>query len=71
VAEFGVCAAARAEVGGLNGGCLGGRVCWAIAGTLCGGKVQGIFAQKVANCMGCEFYLAVKREEGSQFKLMP
>ncbi|MGO8782449.1 MAG: hypothetical protein ACLPRH_12610 [Syntrophobacteraceae bacterium] len=27
-----------------------------MAGTLCGGKVQGSFAMKLANCMKCEFY---------------
>ena len=69
--EFGACPAARAGLSGFNSGAHGGRICWAIAGTLCGGKIQGTFAQKVANCMACEFYLAVKREEGSTFKLIP
>jgi hypothetical protein len=32
--------------------------CAHIAGTLCGGKVQGSFAMKVANCMKCDFYLS-------------
>jgi hypothetical protein len=30
--------------------------CARIAGTLCGGKVQGTFASKLSNCMKCEFY---------------
>ena len=68
--ELGVCPAATVS-NGLNGGTNGGRICWALAGTLCGGKVQGTFAQKVANCMQCPFYLTVKREEGSHFKLLP
>ena len=34
----------------------GGDCCARIAGTLCGGKVQGSFAQKLANCLKCEFY---------------
>jgi hypothetical protein len=74
VAELGDCPAAKRDmrgVNGVNGGTHGGRICWAIAGTLCGGKIQGSFAQKVANCMACEFYLEVKREEGSTFRLMP
>src|SRR5271165_6488776 len=45
----------------------GGRICWAVAGTLCGGKIQGTFAQKAVNCMACEFYRAVRREEGAAF----
>lgn len=35
-----------------------GHGCAKIAGTLCGGKVQGSFAAKVANCMRCNFYLS-------------
>ncbi len=69
--ELGVCPAAQADLSVANNGSHGGRICWAIAGTLCGGKVQGTFAQKVANCMNCEFYLTVKREEGATFKLVP
>ena len=69
--ELGICPAAKAEVVDLNSGRRGGRVCWAIAGTLCGGKIQGTFAQKAANCILCEFYLLVRREEGSAFKLLP
>ncbi len=65
-AEFGVCAAAKeTRVNGVNGGRNGGRACWAIAGTLCGGTVQGSFATKVSNCMKCEFYQLVGQEEGA------
>jgi hypothetical protein len=64
--ELGVCAAASATaLNGTNGGCNGGRACWAIAGTLCGGKVQGTYATNVANCMQCEFYRQVAAEEGA------
>ncbi|MDI6815946.1 MAG: hypothetical protein QME41_01970 [Actinomycetota bacterium] len=38
-----------------------GCECWRVAGTMCGGKVQGTFAQKLVNCMECDFYKAVKR----------
>ena len=71
VAELGVCPAARSDSSGINGGTRGGRICWAVAGTLCGGKTQGTFATKAANCMNCDFYVAVKREEGATFKLLP
>jgi len=68
VAELGVCAAATvAAVNGCNNGKNGGRSCWAIAGTLCGGKVQGSFAEKLGNCLKCEFYQQVGAEEGSNF----
>lgn len=33
-----------------------GEACWLVAGTFCGGKVQGTFAQKELSCMNCEFY---------------
>ena len=55
--ELGVCLAATDEsVNGVNGGTNGGRVCWAVAGTLCGGEVQGEFATKMDNCIRCDFY---------------
>ena len=41
----------------------GGRECWVLAGTLCGGKVQGTFAEKLGNCQKCEFYQGVMCEE--------
>ena len=33
-----------------------GTHCAYTGGTLCGGKVQGTFAVKIANCMECDFY---------------
>ena len=33
-----------------------GNHCAKITGTLCGGKVQGSFAVKLANCLDCNFY---------------
>jgi hypothetical protein len=33
-----------------------GKSCAPIAGTLCGGKVQGTFAMKLANCLKCDFF---------------
>lgn len=30
--------------------------CWQVAGTFCGGKVQGYFAQKYGDCRECEVY---------------
>lgn len=34
----------------------GGRVCYIVAGTMCEGKVQGAYAQKIHNCRECDFY---------------
>jgi methyl-accepting chemotaxis protein len=34
-----------------------GRSCWLVAGTLCGGKATGIFAQKIGDCKQCDFYI--------------
>lgn len=72
-AELGVCVAATSQAAnGVNGGKHGGRICWAIAGTLCGGKVQGSFAQKLSGCAQCSFYSSVKQEEGAALKsLLP
>ncbi|HEY6010114.1 MAG TPA: hypothetical protein VIX18_01485, partial [Nitrospirota bacterium] len=37
--------------------------CWVVAGSLCGGKIQGTFAEKLSNCLRCDFYNLVKSEE--------
>jgi hypothetical protein len=52
------------EAGGTRAAELGvcpaypdhGRDCWMKAGTLCGGEVQGTYAEKLGNCLQCEFY---------------
>ena len=56
----------RNQTNGVNDGKNGGRACWAIAGTLCGGQVQGSFASKLSNCMQCEFYQLVGQEQGAE-----
>ena len=33
-----------------------GRHCARVAGTLCGGQVQGTLAQKLGSCFRCSFY---------------
>ena len=69
VADLGVCPASIAsEADGLNGGRNGGRICWALTGTLCGGKVQGTFAEKLGNCVECDFYRLVGVEQGKGLK---
>ena len=63
--------ATEAQCNGLNQGRNAGRICWAIAGTLCGGKVQGSYAHKLSNCMTCDFYKSVSQEERPNLLLMP
>jgi len=64
-AELGICPAATASaLHGINEGVNGGRACWSIAGTLCKGKIQGSYAQKLGDCLQCEFYASVHREQG-------
>ena len=70
VAQLGVCPASTEKAAhGRNGGQNGGRICWAVTGTLCGGKVQGTFAQKRLSCMSCDFFKQVKTEQGGKFAM--
>jgi hypothetical protein len=61
-------AATDKRLDGVHGGKEGGRVCWVIAGTYCGGKPQGYFAQKFTDCSLCDFYNLVRDEEGRKFE---
>jgi hypothetical protein len=65
---LGVCPAATEErFNEVHGGKNAGRACWLVAGTLCGGKPQGTFAQKIETCEMCDFFLKVKSEEQDSF----
>jgi hypothetical protein len=46
VYELGICRAYPSD----------GKRCARIAGTLCGGKVQGTYAMKIFDCLECDFY---------------
>jgi len=66
--HLGVCPAATAgKLDGVHGGKNAGRSCWLVAGTLCGGKPQGTFAQKIETCELCDFFQQVKSEEKDSF----
>ena len=68
MADLGICPVAEATaLNGLHGGHDGGRACWSIGGSFCGGKVQGTFACKIKNCQNCDFYHLVQIEEGDRF----
>ena len=67
-AELGVCLAVTdPRLNGLHGGKNAGRACWALAGTLCGGEVQGTYAAKEENCLKCDFYKEVRDRAGNNF----
>lgn len=69
VSELGVCpAATETRTDGLNSGKNGGRACWVIAGTFCDGERQGTYATKFKDCVKCEFYQVIRREEGFGYK---
>jgi len=68
--ELGVCPSAESgSFDGINNGTHGGRFCWRIAGTLCGGEPQGTAAKKTFNCLNCDFFKLVIKEEGPEFIL--
>lgn len=72
VDELGICPATTdTSSDGINGGENAGRICWAVVGTFCGGKVQGSFAQKRMSCLNCDLFKLVMEEEGlERFILM-
>ena len=43
-----------------------GRICWAVAGTFCKGKIQGTFAQKSEDCKQCLFYQMVTEKNHAE-----
>lgn len=64
--KLGVCpAVADTSFDGINRGKNAGRFCWAVAGTFCGGKAQGTFAEKRESCLSCGFFNKVCTEEGT------
>jgi CBS domain-containing protein len=65
----GICPTTMASrVDGIHRGINGGRVCFAIAGTLCGGEAQGDLTIKAAECPRCAFYQLVAKEEGTNLQ---
>ena len=57
VGELGECIASKEGLG---------HSCWAIAGTLCGGIVQGTEAQKEGSCIRCQTYIEYNRMSGAK-----
>lgn len=66
--ELGVCPAARdTRHDKKNGGINGGRYCWKIAGTMCGGAPHGEWSKKINDCHACKFFQYVEKQEGDAF----
>lgn len=70
--EIGVCpAATETAADGIHGGRNGGRACWAVVGTFCGGRVQDTIVAKLHECVGCEFRHEVEAQEGTSLLTVP
>ncbi|WP_444547980.1 two-CW domain-containing protein [Candidatus Magnetomonas plexicatena] len=68
IKELGICPVPlESRLDGFNGGKNAGRSCWAIAGTLCGGKPRGTMAKKLKDCMLCSFHQLVIKDEGDSY----
>ena len=68
VQELGICIASTVKkINGVHNGKNGGRACWAIAGTLCKGAVQGSAVSKSKDCTKCDFYQLVRKQEVGKF----
>ncbi len=64
VGELGICPASTEKaLSTVHGGVNAGRACWVVAGTFCGGVVQGTEAHKQHNCWKCDFFQHVRKEE--------
>jgi hypothetical protein len=64
VHQLGICpVTTQVDFDMAHGGKHAGRACWIVAGSLCGGKIQGTYAQKLNNCWRCDFMNMVKKEE--------
>lgn len=42
--------------------------CWLHAGTLCGGEVQGDFAQKYSSCFECDLYETLQAADAKMYQ---
>jgi len=67
---LGVCPVAEAEFfHGNNNGPFAGRVCWKLNSASCkSGDTISIMA-KLRTCMQCDFFKAVREEEGQHFDI--
>ena len=70
VTDMGVCpASTENKLNGVHGGENAGRACWVVAGSMCGGTIQGTHVDKYKDCTMCDFYMKVKSEESADFRM--
>lgn len=55
------------ECEGINSSKMGGRMCWAVAGTFNTTAVCGVYAKQRTTCLSCTFFKKVMEEEGANF----
>lgn len=68
IANLGVCpVTTEVRLDGTHGGINAGRSCQVVAATLCKGEVQRTFEYKFMDCVKCDFYKTVKKEEYPNF----
>ena len=66
--EMGICpVVGKNELNDINNGINGGRACWAVAGTYCAGKVQGPYAEKLGDCLKCDFHSYVRQQQNGNY----
>lgn len=51
----------------VNHGYMSGRYCWKIVGTLQNNHIRCSYAEKLGDCILCDFFKLVKKEEGADF----
>ena len=69
-ASEGVCPAALEQrADGIHRGVNGGRCCWVVRDNLCRNKMEKGFKAKNAECLQCDFYHLVRKEEIPHFKV--
>jgi hypothetical protein len=37
-------------------------LCWYVAGTMCGGQIQGGYAKKIDSCRHCDYFLYLSKK---------
>jgi hypothetical protein len=69
--EEGACPTARELVlDGVNDGRAGGRLCWSVAGTMCGDRITCEWALQRMTCVSCPVFRMIRREQGDGFRLL-
>lgn len=61
VLEFGECSASKTKMG---------HSCWAVSGTLCGGKVSKSHKEKQISCKSCDVYRLYHRSSGKHGRVI-